>query len=229
MEGLLLSNPAYSEVSVLRGAGSRQVFPGSSWPHLPTTRCCGQAAWASSRTSLPAIVILAALEFHANRFDPVTKQPLHTSLVRVFLCKERMESGRGIGRREGERLAPPLPKWHRRAAMHWMPGLDDSFEEWLTHSMGSGSVHLECVIPTATAEGKRKYNRKDAVLHPACTCLWKKFSRCHLRPTLYEKSLVISRFPVWNALYFPTVQLSVCHNALPSLHVVLWVLLFCFL
>lgn len=110
MEGFLLSNPAYSEVSVLRGAGSRQVFPGSSWPHLPTTRCCGQAAWASSRTSLPAIVILAALEFHPNRFDPVTKQLLHTSLVRVFLCKERMESGWGIGRQERERLAPSLPK-----------------------------------------------------------------------------------------------------------------------
>lgn len=89
--GGAFGSPRCREQPGLSKGGQHSVA--GSGPRLSTMCCYKRAAWASSRTSLPAIVIPAALEFHPNEFDPFAKQPVHASPVRVFLCEEKTEAG----------------------------------------------------------------------------------------------------------------------------------------
>lgn len=149
-------NSACGELSVLCGVGSGQDFPRGGRQQATSVNnvlleagSMGQLKDLSSCHCYPCSPGISS-----KWIWPLAKQPVHTSLIRVFLCMERMEAGVEV---EGEQLAPSLPKCHERAAEHPTPGWARGFEgQQLSCLMGSGSVHLGCAPPAATANGERK-------------------------------------------------------------------------
>lgn len=162
-------NSACGELSVLRGVGSSQDFPrGGRQQATSVNTVLLEAGSMDQLKDLSSCHCYPCSPGISSKWIwPLAKQPVHTSLIRVFLCAERMEAGVEV---EGERLAPSLPKRRERAAENPAGRValrgSSSPAWWGAGLCTSGVLHQQRLLT-----GREK-NATDAVLHPACICLW---------------------------------------------------------
>lgn len=105
-------------------SGAARAFQGwAAWgsrPYLSTRHCVGQLKNLSSCHCYPWSTGISS-----KWIWPLAKQPVHTSLIRIFLLDEKKE---GV-EVEGEWLSPPLSKQHKCPAVCWTPAWALGFEE----------------------------------------------------------------------------------------------------
>lgn len=146
MEGFFHLTPAAVSFRFSLVLGAARAFQGrAAWgsgPYLSTRHCVGQLKNLSSCNCYPWSPGISS-----KWIWPLAKQPVHTSLIRVFLLDEKKE---GVEMAE-ECFSPPLPKQHQHPAACWTPRLARGFEEkQLVHCPVGEQVCAPRVCPTSS-------------------------------------------------------------------------------
>lgn len=172
MEGFFPLTPAAVSFWFSSVSGAARAFQGrAAWgsgPYLSTRRCVGQLKNLSSCHCYPWSPGISS-----KWIWPLAKQPVHTSLIKVFLLDEKKE---GVEREEERVFSTPAQTTPASCCM-----LDSRIGTWLWGKaacpLSSGGAGL-CTsgVPHKQRMLKgRENNSKDTALHPAYICLRKKF------------------------------------------------------
>lgn len=146
MEGFFHLTPIAVSFRLSLVSGAARAFQGqAAWgsrPYLSTRCCVGQLKNLSSCRCYswsPGI--------SSKWIWPLAKQPVHTSLIRVFLLDEKKK---GVDVEE-EQLSLPLPKQNECPAAHCTPGWAHGFKgKHLVHCPVGEQVYAPRVCPTSS-------------------------------------------------------------------------------